>query len=81
MNRSAERSSRQTSCPLRPVEVQVANFEALANERETADVNDDDLLAEQRSYYRARAPSMTNGGSDGVCMSGARNGCSNGSAR
>ncbi len=31
-------------------------FEALAYERETADVNDDDLLAEQRSYYRARAP-------------------------
>ncbi len=31
-------------------------FEALAHERETVDVNDDDLLAEQRSYYRARAP-------------------------
>src|SRR5208282_4540765 len=31
-------------------------IEALAYERETADVNDDDLLAEQRSYYRARAP-------------------------
>ena len=31
-------------------------FEALTPERETADVNDEDLLAEQRSYYRARAP-------------------------
>ncbi len=31
-------------------------FEALSYERETVDVNDDDLLAEQRSYYRARAP-------------------------
>ena len=30
--------------------------EAIAYERETVDVNDDDLLAEQRSYYRARAP-------------------------
>ncbi len=29
---------------------------ALTQERETADVNDEDLLAEQRSYYRARAP-------------------------
>ena len=31
-------------------------FEVLAYECETVDVNDDDLLAEQRSYYRARAP-------------------------
>jgi hypothetical protein len=31
-------------------------FEALAYRRETFDVNDDDLLAEQRSYYWARAP-------------------------
>jgi SAM-dependent methyltransferase len=31
-------------------------FDALAYERETVDVNDDDLLSEQRSYYRARAP-------------------------
>src|SRR5580693_2718148 len=31
-------------------------FEALAYECETVDVHDDDLLAEQRSYYRARAP-------------------------
>ena len=30
--------------------------EAIAYERETVDVTDDDLLAEQRSYYRARAP-------------------------
>jgi SAM-dependent methyltransferase len=28
----------------------------LAGERETGGVDDDDLLAEQRSYYRARAP-------------------------
>ena len=31
-------------------------FEALTPERETAHVNDEDLLAGQRSYYRARAP-------------------------
>ena len=31
-------------------------FEALAYERETVGMNHDDLLAEQRSYYRARAP-------------------------
>jgi SAM-dependent methyltransferase len=31
-------------------------LEAFIRERETADVNDEDLLAEQRSYYRARAP-------------------------
>ena len=31
-------------------------FEALAKQRDTTDVKDDDLLAEQRSYYRARAP-------------------------
>jgi hypothetical protein len=31
-------------------------FEAPTQERETADVNDEDLLAGQRSYYRARAP-------------------------
>jgi len=31
-------------------------FEALAYECETGRVEDDDLLAEQRSYYRARAP-------------------------
>jgi SAM-dependent methyltransferase len=30
--------------------------EAPAYQRETVDVNDDDLLAEQRSFYRARAP-------------------------
>ncbi len=29
---------------------------ALTYERDTVEVNDDDLLAEQRSYYRARAP-------------------------
>lgn len=31
-------------------------FEAPTQWRETVDVNDDDLLAEQRSFYRARAP-------------------------
>jgi ubiquinone/menaquinone biosynthesis C-methylase UbiE len=31
-------------------------FEAPTRERETAGVNDEDLLAEQRSYYQARAP-------------------------
>ena len=36
-------------------------------------MNDDDLLAEQRSYYRARRPSMTNGGSDRVGLTGATN--------
>jgi hypothetical protein len=32
------------------------SLEALTKERETANVTDEDLLAEQRSYYRARAP-------------------------
>jgi SAM-dependent methyltransferase len=32
------------------------NFSEPSHERETVDVDDDDLLAEQRSYYRARAP-------------------------
>jgi SAM-dependent methyltransferase len=31
-------------------------YQALVLERETEAVNDDDLLSEQRSYYRARAP-------------------------
>jgi len=34
----------------------LATFEALAKECQTVDVHDEDLLAEQRSYYRARAP-------------------------
>jgi demethylmenaquinone methyltransferase/2-methoxy-6-polyprenyl-1,4-benzoquinol methylase len=36
--------------------VQLAIFEALVYSREAVDVSDDDLLAEQRSYYRSRAP-------------------------
>jgi demethylmenaquinone methyltransferase/2-methoxy-6-polyprenyl-1,4-benzoquinol methylase len=31
-------------------------FEPLIEERETAEVGDEELLAEQRSYYQARAP-------------------------
>ena len=34
----------------------MAAFEALIQERETAEVSDEDLLSEQRSYYQARAP-------------------------
>jgi hypothetical protein len=45
------------------------------------DVNDDDLLAEQRSYYRARAPEYDDGGSDGVGSTGATNSYSNGSVK
>ena len=36
--------------------VMLGRIEALTKERDTVDVNDEDLLAEQRSYYRARAP-------------------------
>jgi SAM-dependent methyltransferase len=36
--------------------VTLGRSEELTKERDTVDVNEEDLLAEQRSYYRARAP-------------------------
>jgi SAM-dependent methyltransferase len=57
MNRSSERSIRQTPCPITPGPGAAGqSLGHSPHERETVDVNDDDLLAEQCSYYRARAP-------------------------
>jgi len=45
-----------TPCPRPQDWATASSLEAFSQERETAVVTDEELLAEQRSYYRARAP-------------------------